>query len=68
MFDELTKFLGNMTRPDKCPHCGETALIKKTKHKRFPYYVYCTNCGCRTTRWTTAAGAIMAWNRRNSND
>lgn len=68
MFEDIINSLTSMTAPNKCPHCGAGAVVKKTKHKRFPYYVYCMNCGCRTTRWTTAAGAITAWNRRKSDD
>ena len=70
MFEDIINSLTSMTVPDKCPHCGAGAVVKKTKHKRFPYYVYCCNasCACRTARWTTYAGAIKAWNRRNSND
>lgn len=69
MFEEIANSLASMTVPDKCPHCGAGAAVKKTKHKRFPYYVYCSNasCACRTARWNTYTGAVKAWNRRGSN-
>lgn len=64
MFEDIVNSIAGVTVPKKCPHCGAAADVKKTKHKRFPYYVYCGNCGCRTARWNTYTGAVRAWNRR----
>lgn len=52
-----------------CPFCGSNAvLVKKNKHKTFPWRVECMNinCACRTVRWNNPAGAASSWNKRSA--
>ena len=56
-----------MTEIKPCPFCGSVAMLqKRKKHKDFPYRVKCSNinCGCKTTNWNNAWGAINSWNSR----
>lgn len=66
MFDEIIEATRKKVIPQTCPFCGDVAYIDKKNRKKFRYVVQCSNgsCGCRTARWTTAEGAIRAWNRR----
>lgn len=70
MFEYLANALENALMLKKCPFCGSTAILHQSKkHKKFPYYVKCTDisCSCKTERWNTMLGAKGAWNRRVDN-
>lgn len=70
MFESLADMLENVMITKKCPFCGSDAMLHQSKkHKKFPYYVKCTNisCGCKTEHWNTALGAKGAWNKRAEN-
>jgi hypothetical protein len=70
MFESLADMLENALTLKNCPFCGSAAMVHQSKkHKKFPFYVKCTNvsCGCKTERWNTVLGAKGAWNRRAEN-
>lgn len=48
-----------------CPFCGGEATLYNDGVLK---YIYCTNCGCRTTRfdWYDKKRMVQKWNRRAS--
>ncbi len=49
----------------RCPFCGGEA---KLRHYRLAHAVWCNTCRCGTADEGTPHKAIVAWNRRISNE
>lgn len=52
-----------------CPFCGGKAELTTPREKfKNGYIVKCKDCGGMTDRWCSTTGAIIAWEKRISDE